>query len=81
MPARNVEMMDDVPERVLIGKYTGARLRRQLETQAALPPITAGLHADFSHALGDGYAVGESIGMSNQILNIAAHWAIAASVG
>ncbi len=71
MPPGHIEVMDDVAERILIGEHPRARLCRQLEAQASLASVAARLHAHLHHAFADGRAVGEAIGVPNQVLDIA----------
>ena len=80
VPAGNIEMMNDVAGRILVREHFRARLRRQLKPEAPLPAVASGLHAHFHHALADGRGVGESVRVPDDVLNVAAHHAIADSV-
>ena len=59
MPARDIEMMDDVSLVILVHQYARRRRRAEAEPQATLRPIAPGLHSDLHHAFGDRVIVGE----------------------
>ena len=67
MAARDIEMMHDVAERILIREHARARLRRELEAQAPLAAVAARLHAHLHHAFADGHAVGEAVGVPDRV--------------
>ena len=73
-------MVHDVAERILVREDARARLRRQLEPQAALPIVAARLHAHLHHAFADGRAVREPARVTDDVLNLAAHDVNAVSV-
>src|SRR5262245_48323246 len=69
MPRRRVEVMNGVSEIVRIREDARARRHPQLEAQAPLCALGAGLHADFHQALADGRVVAEARDVTDGVEN------------